>query len=268
MPQKVTDMEFDEVSLVDRPANQHARIVLAKRAEQEDAMADEYFDANGDLVDIDSLEPGDVIQDAEGNLFEVEEQDDDDRELAEVGKSAFFAPEPDLSALAGLRDELSKAVANSDNEVLAKALGYMEAIEKRAVEAEARTAQLEQVAKREREIRLEREYIAKAAEYNVPIAAEDLGPVLMRCAEALSYDDCAVLHKALTAAGEMLFVEAGFDGQATNNDPLAEVEAYLEGEGEAVAKRAGEPVSKAQGVTAFFDDNPDAYEAFRASHSF
>lgn len=31
MPQKLTEVELDEVSLVDRPANQHAKIVLMKR---------------------------------------------------------------------------------------------------------------------------------------------------------------------------------------------------------------------------------------------
>lgn len=265
---KVTDMEIDEISFVDRPANQHAHIVLAKRADQEDAVPD-FYDADGEPVDVDTLELGDVIQDAEGNLFEVGYDDDEDgeqyaeddeRELATVGKSAFFDDE-DSRIVSSISETLSKAIAD-DGERAALSKAFTD-LEKRAQAAESRVQALEEVAKSERDLRLTREYIAKAAEYNVPIPADELGPVLMRCAEALSYEDCEVLHKGLKAAGEMLFVEAGYDGQADNDDPMAQLDAFLE---EGIAKSA-EPVSKASAMTSFFDSHPDAYEAYRAERN-
>jgi hypothetical protein len=264
MPQQVkvvTDVEVDEISLVDRPANQHAAVVLAKRATQEDSVADEYFNADGAAVEIDALKPGDIVYDADGGAYEIEL--DDEPELATVGKSAFLSEhevDPVSKSLTdALREELSKAIAADDNgaqaEVLSKALEEISKADKRAAEAE-------RIAKAERDLRLQREYIAKAAEYHVPVPAEELGPVLMRMAEGLSYDDCAVIHKALTTSGALL-VEAGAAGQADNNDPLTAIEEQLERE---VSKNAGEG-SRAQRLTAFFDDNPDAYERYRAERA-
>lgn len=267
MPKRVRDMEFDEVSTVDLPANQHGVIVLAKRASQEDTVAD-YFDADGNAVDIDDLEIGDVVADAEGNLYEIGVGDDNEldnqEELELVGKSAELPAargELSKSALQTLSEQLSKAVNDGDREELYKSA--LAELAKRADDAEARTFQLMEIAKGEHDLRLEREYIAKAAEYNVPIAAEELGPVLKRCAESLSDEDCSVLHKALTAAGEMLYSEAGFDGQAANDDPFAVVDAFIDGE---LAKRdGGSQVSKEQAIGSFFDDNPRAYDQYRAA---
>lgn len=264
MPRRVTDMEFDEVSLVDRPANQHAEVVLAKRADQEADVPDEFFDDQGQAVDLDALDEGAVVYDGEGNPFQLTFEEEeapesaDEKELVEVGKSAF-APAVGASPAATqlyeqLKQELSKAADDEGrNAVIAKALDALSKSESRAREAE-------QIAKSEREIRLTREYVAKAAEYNVPIPANELGPVLMRMAERMPYEDCAVIHKALTSAGEMLYEEAGFDGSADNTDPFAQIDAYLD---EAV-KKADSKVTKAAAITEFFDNDPAAYDAYRA----
>ena len=268
---KVTQMEVDEISFVDRPANQHAHVVLAKRAEQEDDVPD-FYDLEGDPIAEDQLAPGMVVQDAQGELYEIAEgsdedddeefAEDDERELVGVGKSAFFT-DSDSQIVASISDTLSKAIADEgQREVLSKQFAELE---KRAQAAESRVHALEEVAKSERDLRLTREYIAKAADYNVPIPPDELGPVLFALAEAemggvLPAGSCDVLHKALTAAGEMLFAEAGYDGSATNDDPLAELEAHLEAQ---VAKGA-DGISKAEAMTAFFEQHPEAYDAYRA----
>lgn len=86
---KLFDMEIDEISLVDRPANQHGLISFSKSAgigeghdPKEDSMPDqEIFDAEGYVVDPDTLEHGDVVLDAEGNEYVfVEDENDDDVE--------------------------------------------------------------------------------------------------------------------------------------------------------------------------------------------
>lgn len=265
--QRVTDMEIDEISMVDRAACPPAVIVLSKRADQEESMPD-YLDGEGNPIDLSQFEEGDILEDEEGNLFEVSFNNDDgdgdgddfdpadERHFESVGKSAFFGT-AENDVLTSIRTALSKAVSEEDRDAVLDTA--FTSLSKRAEAAEARLARSEQIAKSERDLRLQREYIAKAAEYNVPIAAEELGPVLMRAAGVLSYDDCAVIHKALSAAGEMLYTEAGFDGSDGPEDPMDRIDAFL-----------GEQVSKSDGrsheslVTAFFDDNPAAYDAIRA----
>ena len=63
----------------------------------------------------------------------------------------------------------------------------------------------QEIAKAERDLRLTREYISKAEEYNLPVDPKELGPVLYRMAETMEYDDCAVIAKCLETAGEILF---------------------------------------------------------------
>ena len=82
------------------------------------------------------------------------------------------------------------------------------------------------VAKSERDLRLTREYIAKSAEYNLPVDPKELGPVLYRMAESMSYDDCAVIAKCLESAGNILFEELGYQGGGDNSDIYSQVEAH------------------------------------------
>ena len=60
---ELRDMEIDEISLVDRPANQHAKVVIAKRATEEDIVPEEIYNEDGELLDAELLEEGDVVFD-------------------------------------------------------------------------------------------------------------------------------------------------------------------------------------------------------------
>jgi hypothetical protein len=251
MPRRVkelTNIEVDEISLVDIPANQHARVAIAKRATEEDIVP-EIYDENGEPLDADLLEPGDTVFDAEGNAYEVmvddgEEAPEFEREPELVGKS--FADE--------VREELSKAFTDIDrDEVIAKALGTVEVLSKRLEQAEV-------IAKSERDLRLLGDYTEVAKSYNVPIDPSDLAPVLMRMADTMSYDDCAVIHKALTSAGAALYDEVGFIGGGDNNDVMSQVSAFLD---EGISKSDGS-VNKAAAMTDFFATNPAAYDEYLA----
>jgi hypothetical protein len=248
MPRKVkelTNIEIDEVSLVDRPANQHARVSIAKRASEEDIVP-EIYNENGELLDAELLEPGQTVFDAEGNAFEVvlEDVEEDSEDLAPVGKS--FADE--------VREELSKAFTDIErDEVVAKALGKVDEMSRRLAEAET-------IAKSERDLRLLGEYVEVAKNYNIPVEPTALGPVLMRMADSMSYEDCAVIHKALTSAGSALYDEVGFIGGGDNQDVMTQVSAFLEQD---IAKsEAG--VSKAAAVENYFASNPAAYDEYVA----
>jgi hypothetical protein len=60
---RLFDLDFDEISLVDRSANQHADVAIAKRDEGTSMTV--LMDAEGYVVDAAELEPGDVVYDAE-----------------------------------------------------------------------------------------------------------------------------------------------------------------------------------------------------------
>jgi len=82
----------------------------------------------------------------------------------------------------------------------------MEMLEKRAAAAEATAAA-------ERDLRLEREWVAKAGDFrNLPLKADAFGPLLKRAAEALSETDMAEVLRVLKAADTAIagaFTELG-----------------------------------------------------------
>ena len=249
---ELTNIEIDEISLVDRPANQHARVQIAKRATEEDIVPEvEIYNEEGEVLDAELLEPGDTVFDEDGNAYEVvlEDADDyaDEYEDAPVGKS--FADD--------VRESLSKAFTDIErDEVIAKAMEQVSVLEHRA-------AQAEMIAKSERDLRLLGEYVEVAKNYNVPIEPTTLAPVLMRMAETMSYEDCAVIHKALTTAGSLIFEEVGVMGMGDNADVMQRVDAFLE---EGISKSDGK-ISKADAMADFFLQNPAAYDEYVADRN-
>ena len=254
---RLTNMAYDEVSTVDKGANSDSLIVIAKRAPEEDVMPEfDIYNEAGELLSVDSLEDGQVVFDAEGNAYEftadTEEEQQPEAELATVGKSAFLQPEqPKTGFSEQVLAELSKAFSDDErDQVIAKALGQVEALQQEV-------AKQAQIAKAERDARLTREYVAKAAEYNVPVDPKELGPVLYRMAETMSYEDCSVIAKCLETAGEMLFQEVGYKGSGDNADPMS----VIEGMTAEIGKSAGEAPSLEQ----LLDTNPAAYDEYIAS---
>lgn len=303
---KLHNMEIDEISLVDKGANQHAMITIAKRAPEEDTMP-ELYNEDGTLLDENTLEDGQIVYDGAGNAYQFQEEDEteevDAAELAEVGKGAGFAygsAKDAAQAFAGgnrmrvssaadkvfgtgktarnrkigagvagtaaaggavgygvkksftdqVMEELSKAYSDDDRDkVIAKALGRVEELEQKYTQAE-------EIAKSERDLRLTREYISKAADYNVPVNPTELGPVLYRMAETMSFEDCSVIAKCLEGAGAMIYEERGYIGGGDNVDIMSQVEAQ--------AVEIGKSASP-ENVTAVFDSAPEAYNEYLAS---
>ena len=253
---KLSNMEIDEISLVDKGANQHAMITIAKRAPEEETMPELYTE-DGTLLDENTLEDGQIVYDGEGNAYEfsLDAEEVEEPEPEPVGKSAFFQKndqnkEGAKSFSELVMEELSKAYSDDDrDQVIAKALGRVE-------ELESRYAQAEEIAKSERDLRLTREYISKAADYNVPVDPSELGPVLYRMAETMSYDDCAVIAKCLESSGAMIFDEVGYIGGGDNTDIMSQVEAQAVEIG-----KSADP----ENITKVFDSSPEAYEEYLAS---
>jgi hypothetical protein len=76
---KLSDLNIDEVSLVRKGANQHARVAIAKSAGGE--VDEEYFDQEGNAVDVEELEHGDIVFDSDGEAYQYDEPGDDDDEV-------------------------------------------------------------------------------------------------------------------------------------------------------------------------------------------
>jgi hypothetical protein len=75
---RLSGLEIDEVSLVDRPANQHGLVTITKRDE---GTAMGFFDAKGEPVDEAELQAGDVVFNEQGEQIVM--LTDEQRELLE-----------------------------------------------------------------------------------------------------------------------------------------------------------------------------------------
>lgn len=157
--------------------------------------------------------------------------------------------------------ELAKSLDDdSEREAVEKAL---ETVQK----AEQRARQAETIAKAERDLRLEREFVAKAAEFNLPVKATDLGPVLKRAAESLDEEDFKTIVKCLRAssASEDLqynpYGEIGKRGGGDNADVLTSVESAAQ---ELVSK--GEGLTPEAATLQVLADNPRAYDEYMRDH--
>jgi hypothetical protein len=147
-------------------------------------------------------------------------------------------------------EELSKAVTERDREfIIAKAMDEVEIAKAQAAEAYEYAAALE-------DARVEEAFISKAAEYNLPVAPEVFGPILKSIAEALTEDELELLDELFSAIGDSLYDEIGYVGESSNTSVLDTVNGLAS---EFVGKS---DVSYEQAVSAMFEANPSAYDAY------
>ena len=256
---KLSGMSIDEVSLVDSDANGFAEMLIAKRDTTEEQMPD-YED--GELT----FSEDDIVYDGEGNAYLPLALGDDDDDGGDAEAEYYIDDEADdddadaEGASSQVLASLSKALGDSDrDQYVAKAYGEIAKANKRAERAE-------QVAKAERDLRLEREYIAKAQQYSLPVPAEVLGPVLKRLTESMSQQDCQIIAQCLDSASEAgydPYSEIGKSGGGDNNDILNQVGAIAE-DMFSKAVEAGTGFTREQAVAKVFDMNPAAYDQYLA----
>ena len=274
MPRKVRrlhDMEIDEVSFVDRPANQHASITFTKRADEQESAMPDIYDEEGNALDEGQLESGSVVYDDEGNEFVYLDEEDAEAFADEQGLDIDdllgdeeFEPEyaavgkswsPGRSLGDQVYEDLSKALDTDErDQVLAKALDAVEYASDQAQEANERAALLEQLL-------AETQAIHKAEEqFSLPVDSEVIGPVLLRAQQTMSKRDYAVLERTLQAAGDAasLYDEIGFGGGAENSVQDQVEAAALELIGK------NDDVSPEEAIVALYEANPAAYDEYLA----
>lgn len=99
-PRQIQDLVIDEISLVDKGANQHASVTIAKSADGDKESYMEIYDEQGNQLDPDALDLGDVVFDADGQAYEVSDETEDEsfeeeeREPELVGKRAAGMGDP------------------------------------------------------------------------------------------------------------------------------------------------------------------------------
>lgn len=209
-----------------------------------------FYNAYGD--ELDEAEVGDVIYDSDGNEYEVVLEDEADDEVydyepeyAEVGKSLGQA----------VLEELSKAASEDEREyIIAKAMDEVEVAKAAASEAWQRVAKQE-------DAMLEQAFIAKAAEYNLPVDPVVLGPILKAASTVLSGPQLDLLDELFSGVGEVLYEEIGYVGDTDNASVIDVVNGYV---GEYVGKS---DASAEMITTAIFDSNPEAYDAYLAEQN-
>jgi hypothetical protein len=188
--------------------------------------------------------------DSSDNGASASNADSSDASNKPFGKSGAFNMNEDA-----FYEELSKAIRDEDGRA-----EFSKALQARFDSYEAEISKAQEVAAAERDLRLERDFIAKAADFQVPVAPEELGPVLKRAADALSLEDFGVIVKCLDAATELseeVFGEIGKRGTGANGDIFAAVS------NEAEELRKNFELSQEQATAAVFEANPQAYDEYR-----
>lgn len=251
------DIQLSEVSLVDRPANQGAEVVLFKRDEGA-AVTDKELAAENEV-----LKAAAAVATAQINAltkaFEKEKTEKEkmaDKLKAQeaetskaLAKVAELTPDdsPLAKALAGVPDNIRAEVEKSMGPLLKQQAETSELLKKFVLKEEQHS------------------FIAKAATFaNLPVAADTFGPVLYRLSKnEATAEDIAEVERVLAAAnsgvakGSKFKVVGKNDGGAGPSESLAAAAAEI--------KKGDSKLSDAEAVTKALEANPELYDEYLAS---
>ena len=259
---RLSEMEFDEISLVTRPANQLSKVLLVKsdtvsedempevEVEVEEEATESVEKGHGAETKMKKKKDGEMPDFIKDKMDASEDEDEDEEEEEEMpikkgkmkksSETEIPAEVFDyIEALESANNELMSSIEKMQKERSALVKEDSEEIFKsadpRLVEliksAENRAVAAEQIAKAERDFRLEREYISKSQTLtHLPVSFEDFGKVLKNASEVLEEADFDAIWQVLTAANagiskSGLFGEVGkSSAQADVNSPMSAIE--------------------------------------------
>lgn len=227
-------MEFDEVSLVTRPANQHSTVVLFK-SDQEAGMPE--------------------LEEAQAKIEDVRKNGLLDSEVVEYIDTLEKANE---TLYAALNDVADPEVSGEDD--------ILKSADPRIVElvksAEERAVVAETIAKGERERREDAEFLAKAEELTfVPGETNDIADILKAATNHLDGETLASFMDLLGKVNSMIEAGSVLDeiGKTTSTPAT---DSYTEITKRAEALRAEDPtLTEEAAITKVVSDNPDLYTA-------
>jgi len=241
---RLTDMEFDEVSLVTRPANQLSKVVLFKSDEpasseeeqvnpEVEVEVSEVVEAVAEAVEApvvadapeaeESVEKGYGMKMKKKKMIPAMEDEEDDMEEEEMMKKKKMKKDAEVevpsevydysealeSANAELVEQITKMAEEADAEAQAKDEEIFKSADPRLVELvkglEERASAAEAIAKAERDHRLEQEFVSKASTLsNLSVKAEEFGVVLKGIADRLTNEQFDAIWQVLTSANANL----------------------------------------------------------------
>jgi hypothetical protein len=254
---RLTDMEFDEVSLVTRPANQLSKVLLFKSdTESEEEMPEEEVEVVETEAVEEATEVAEEVVEKKGKMkkmpkmeIEVSEEDDmeddmedeespmkkknenrrrmrkeDESEEIEIPTEVFEYIEALESANEELMASIEKMQADIDAENAQVEEEIFKSADPRLVEiikaAEERATAAESIAKAERDFRLEREFVSKASELDaLPVKADEFGLLLKSVADVLTEKQYDAIWQVLTAANAGIAKSAMFGEVGKSSAP-------------------------------------------------
>lgn len=278
MPKQLSNIELDEVSVCEEPANEDAVVVIVKAKShthdnpETDMPQDERVEDVNDDFDDDTLaavaaemaaldEAGELVPAFAAMLAGLEEAGETITKMADAYEEIEGEHEELKKSASLLVSKVEKMAKGGDQEatdlvsVLKSSMGGAEL----DPAVERRVAALELVAKAAEE----RETLEKAKAIGAG-KPEELAPVLARIAKGKSTpadaDYVSALLKAQAKALKQsnLFKSAGVDGGIDADSPIAKAKTAA-----AEIRKANPKLSEAQAMVEYWDANPEAYRAYK-----
>ncbi len=267
---QLTDMEFDEISLVTRPANQLSKVVLFKSdTDSGDEMAgvtdDELLEEELEDEEEEEMEKGanklsQYMEDDEEEEDEDMEKSDSSIDLPTEVYEYIEALENSNEALQAQINKIADDLAEEEQDIMKSASPEIQELVK---SFEERASRAEEIAKAERDYRLEQEFIAKAETLShLPVNAEEFGLALKKVAESVDAETFEAISSVLDGANEAvgngtLFSEVG-QSVSKVDGPMDEVSKA------AAALRQTHPaLTQEQAIAKAVEENPSLYDSYR-----
>ncbi len=244
MPQ-LADVEVDFVSLVDKAAvrdpenpTEPRRFLVYKRegtpTAEGSSMSETELREALDKAEREKAEAQERATAAETAKAEAERQRDEAVAKADAPSKKPAADTEDGAGDDNDADDVSKSDKGLPEAVRAEIAKRERAAEERAEarirKAEEKADAADTLAKAERDLRVEGEFVTKAEGYtHLPVKASEFGPLLKRASEALSSDDFAALSSLLDGVNNQiatsdLFKQVGSSvGGSSESDVWGEI---------------------------------------------
>jgi predicted phage tail protein len=258
------NMVFDEVSLVGRPANELATVVLHKSDESQVAGVEEVDTISlNNQVEIEGEEIRMSENLNEENLSSMlEETPEEIQSYVSKLEDTVTALEATAEEQDSKISELEKAVSEISVEEVEEEDAILKSadpvIQELVAKAQADADEARAVAEAEKEARLSKEFSDKAGTFsNLPMEQEALASLLKKVAETLEDEEFSALETMLngvdsTIGKSSLFAEVGSSNESDSN-----------GEIEAIAKGLmTEGVTYEQAYEKALLDNPELYQRY------
>lgn len=287
-PKQLSDIELDEVTVCEEPANDDCRAAIVKSRTQANPLEENDMpQANQNVEDVNDQDDLDLDFDDE-TLNAVAEQLDELGDDAVPFVAALMAGveeagdvitkmAADMEELSGEHEELKKSAGllveriekmGADGKIGETEQDLVSAIRKSMGGAElppevaVRIDALEAVAKSAAEA----EAVAKAKAFGVGDPKE-LGPILIKVRKSCGAEVADKIESVLTSAGAAIkkskvFTRVGVDTGADASDPVRKSLSEAEVGAEEIRK-SNPHLTKEQALTQFWQQNPAKYEEYR-----